>query len=218
MAVRFIHKSGSLAAFAAAKVKDWLKDPSLYRHHGIGVLQGYVLESEPPQAEYRLHVWHPELRLPDMTDSGLIHDHRFELQSTVLYGRIHQTVYELETSTSGAFCVWEVQNARAAEGGKGWLKLESDTRYNQRNVHTTRHRAGDSYEFGARKFHRTDVDALTITVCCKRNQRNVPARILSRFGKQPRHGFEHDQAMDAVLKEKILSDALDMLMIEARTA
>lgn len=50
-------------------------DTSNWRHHGIGLLQAYVLEGP---IEYRVHVWHPELRFVD-DDSGMIHDHRFEI-------------------------------------------------------------------------------------------------------------------------------------------
>lgn len=205
-----------LAAFGAYTIGRWLDYPvPQYRHHGIGVLQGYVLEAEVPFSEYRLHVWDPQLRLPDMTDSGLIHDHRFELESTVLVGRIHHTVYTLERDDRGAFQVWEVQHARAVSDGVGWVKLESDQRFKHSTI-TMKYWGGQHYHFGKRRFHRTDVDELTVTFCKKRLQVDEPARILSRVGKEPRHGFDHDQNADLELKRDILDRARHKLAKIAR--
>jgi len=71
-----------------------------WRHHGIGVLQGYVAEDVEP--EVRLHVWATELVKPGMAESGDIHDHRFDLLSHVLCGQVgHEEIipYESEDGT-----------------------------------------------------------------------------------------------------------------------
>lgn len=211
----------TLAAFASATVAGWLKSTIPYRHHGIGVLQGYVLESEPPAPEYRVHVWHPELRMPDMLDSGLMHDHRFDLDSTVLVGRMIHTVFVLEPSARGSHQVWNVMNARQVVGhsdafkSKPLLELESEQRYNLGPPHTQRLGPGDSYRFLARRFHRSDVDGLTVTVCVKKNQREVPARILARVGHEPKHGFTHEPVARRVVLD-ILGEAHDRLVRTAR--
>ena len=61
--------------------------PSLeWRHHGIGVLQGYVREDADP--EIRVHIWSRDLARPGMEASGDVHDHRCDLVSHVLVGRV----------------------------------------------------------------------------------------------------------------------------------
>jgi hypothetical protein len=206
-----------LAALSALVVERWLDDRSHYRHHGIGVFQGYVLESVPPEPEYRLHVWHPELRLADMTDSGLIHDHRFDLESTVLAGLVVHTVYPLEEAQAGTYQVWSVQNARAAAENNrvGWVTLEGPTRYNSPVPHTQKIGPGQSYRFPKRRFHRTDVDRLTITLCRKERQETTAARILSRYGREPRHGFDHEQ-VETPRHREILAAARARLQAIAR--
>ena len=211
----------SLAALTGKILETWLRDPDRYRHHGIGVLQGYVLESSPPEAEYRIHVWHPKLRLPEMDDSGLIHDHRFNLESTVIFGKVIHTVYELDPTERGVYQAWSVENARSAEQnvGKrvGWVQLLDPTRFNITPI-TFRYHTGESYVFPKRCFHRTDVDGLSITICRKLDQEETSARILARHGKEPRHGFAHDAREHAVIQRGILTDAIQALRGIARAA
>jgi hypothetical protein len=206
-----------MAALSVPVIERWLDDGTQYRHHGIGVFQGYVLESDPPEPEYRVHVWHPELRLHDMTDSGLIHDHRFDLESTVLAGLVVHTVYPLETAPAGTYQVWAVQNARAAAETNrvGWVEMDGTARYNSPVPQTQKIVAGQSYRFPKRRFHRTDVDRLTITLCKKERQETTPARILARYGKEPRHGFDHEQVQTKRHRE-ILSSARTRLQAIAR--
>lgn len=209
----------SMAALIGRILEAWLRDPDRYRHHGIGVLQGYVLESSPPEAEYRVHVWHPHLRLPEMDDSGLIHDHRFDLESTVVFGKIIHTVYNLELATRGAFQIWNVQNARSAEasGTKGWVESAGEARYNITGE-TFKYIPGQSYKFPKRCFHRTDVDGMTITLCRKLSQEDIPARILARYGREPKHGFEHDKVAHTITQRGIITDAIQALRGIARAA
>lgn len=207
----------SLAALSGQVLQSWLRDADRYRHHGIGVLQGYVLESSPPEAEYRLHLWHPKLRLPDMENSGLIHDHRFNLESTILYGAIIHTVYQLDESPNGPYQAWNVENARSAEGRKGGLQLADERRYTAK-AESFRLRAGQTYKFPSRCFHRTDVTELAITLCRKLDQQVVPARILARVGAEPKHAFDFDPAEHVVQQRAIIADAIQALRGLARAA
>lgn len=206
-----------LAALGGYVLEGWLRYPDRYRHHGIGVLQGYVLESDPPTPEYRIHLWHPTLRMPNMVDSGLMHDHRFDMESTVLYGTVVHTVFQLDPAPNGAYQAWFVQNARAAiaENEKGWLESESELRYNIKGE-TFKHSVGHTYLFPKRCFHRTDVEGLAITLVSKRNQQDSPARILSRFGTKPKHGFEHEQHVEEVMQRGVITEAIQVLRKLAR--
>jgi len=188
----------------AALVSRLLRSSELkWRHHGIGLLQAYVVEgSHPSDTETRLHVWHPSLRLEGMDDSGLMHDHRFVLESSVLLGamldteiRLHEEFhheYDAREERPDIFQIWRIENARAKESsGQGWVKLESEARYSlERAKHV--YSQGATYHYKARAFHRSDVDELTVTLCVKRNQSSEPARLLAKAGATPRHAFEDD--------------------------
>ncbi len=139
----------------------------------------------------------------------------------MLYGKVVHTVYNLELNMRGAFQAWNVQNARSAEADvgnkRGWVELDGEARYNITGE-TYKYIPGQSYRFPKRCFHRTDVTGLTITLCRKLNQEDVPARILARYGRQPRHGFEHDKTAYAVTQRSILTDAIQALRGIARAA
>lgn len=168
-----------------------------WRHHAIGLLQAYVVEGETNEhTETRVHVWHPDLRLPDMDDSGLMHDHRFNLGSTVLLGVMHDTEILLHPGDKGwlvprkRFQVWEIENARSKESsGVGWVKLEDPEQFYTIDTIQHRYSQGSIYSYPKRAFHRSEVDKLTVTLCTKRGQSNQPARLLAEAGKTPRHAF-----------------------------
>src|SRR4051812_39653073 len=64
--------------------------PSLkWRHAGFGALQAYIREGD--ERELRVHIWHQSLIKDGIEESGLCHDHRFDMRSSVLVGRIIQT-------------------------------------------------------------------------------------------------------------------------------
>jgi hypothetical protein len=82
-----------------------------WRVHGIGLLQAYLIESDP---EIRVHIWCESLlRKPGIQASGAIHDHRFDLTSLVLTGGITHSEYTLEENQHGEWQKWQVPNARA---------------------------------------------------------------------------------------------------------
>src|SRR5208282_5603878 len=78
-----------------------------WRHHGAGMIQAYI------NPTLRVHVWHPSLMLPGMTDSGAIHDHRFDLESTLLVGDMTNREYKLTPKPENGFdySVFEVECA-----------------------------------------------------------------------------------------------------------
>jgi hypothetical protein len=193
----------------AALVSKLLLSPTMkWRHHGIGLLQAYVVEENPfstsevPDTEHRIHVWDPSLRLPDMDDSGLLHDHRFDLESYVLLGAMEDTEISLmprmsHSTENDPFLIWEIQNARAKEAsGEGWVRFASDEEGNPRMYDLVRvphiYNMGSRYRYPKRHFHRSDVKELTVTLCTKRNQSREPARLLARLGRTPKHAFADD--------------------------
>jgi len=146
-----------------------------WRHSGLGMLQAYVYEADAgSNAELRVHIWHPLLQRKGIRDSGLLHDHRFDLYSQVLVGHLNQVEYELETHIDGPWALSTVVHARAAAGGKhqpnDGLVTPQAGRYIAR-TRTVKLGPGRSYMFPKRAFHGTYPETdLVITVVTKTNQ------------------------------------------------
>lgn len=207
----------------AATVGNLLFSENLlrWRHHKIGVLQAYLVEATHSfQVETRIHVWHPDLILAD-EDSGRIHDHRFWLTSHVLLGAMHDSEIKLiprgtfagdVEKFGGLYEVWCIQNARkAAEDGQHWVKKESSAQPEHYFIEEIPHvySMGSTYSYPPRQFHRSDVKELTVTVCTKKTQSDIPARLLARVGAEPKHAF------DPTPKHGKLSEAHERLLQEA---
>jgi hypothetical protein len=163
-----------------------------WRHSGLGMLQGYVLEGT--DREIRVHIWHPSLRRPGIEESGLLHDHRFDLTSHVLVGGIRQTEYQLAPNSYGRYMLYSVLHARAAHTESGGQlyhqepqKLEGLYEAEVRSVDIT---AGCSYFFPAREFHGTDFyGSLCVTLVTKTNQTEEPAKLLAPRDRPLVHAF-----------------------------
>jgi hypothetical protein len=179
-----------------------------WRHHGIGVLQGYVVEDATP--EVRLHVWAPELVKPGMDKSGDIHDHRFDLVSHVLCGAVaHEEIYPDE-SDDGAWSMLQLTHARAAkENAYHGPTAPLPGRFQVRREAFVIP-AGHMYRFPARRFHRSPVlSGVAVTCVEKHNQSDSPARILYPTSTPPVMAFGHD--MDWSVIGPVLQRARDAL-------
>lgn len=186
-----------------------------WRHHGIGALQAYVVEDAEP--EVRVHIWHPLLVREGIAESGAVHDHRFDLESTVLVGAIHETVFKTYPMSSdrsvagGSYDVaryetWRVENARSAGASKGFdgvCERDGDL-WDRTQTHRT-HLAGETYWLRRATFHRTWIDDLAVTLCTMREKRGV-ARLLVERGKEPVHAFgapARGDVIDGVIGEAV---------------
>lgn len=197
-----------------AKTLEW-------RHHGIGLLQAYLLYANP---EVRLHIWHPDLLIPGMEKSGQIHDHRFLLVSTVLVGSITHTEFNLTPSPNGAWRKWTVLNARKALDARKALNASSgaeppqpadDARYDAETFGMSIDQ-DEAYEFEAGEFHKSDVTELAVTLVIKRNQTERKAMILSPYDVTPVHAFDPNR--QAVNVDKYLAMAKKALVFAASEA
>jgi hypothetical protein len=178
--------------------------PSLsWRHHGIGCLQGYVIEDVEP--EVRVHVWSRALVKPGMDESGGIHDHRFDLVSHVLIGTVgHEEVLPIEDA-DGGWLMLALTHARAARdsayhGPTAPLPGRFDTLTT--NLFLSE---GQTYRYPAGAFHRSIVmDGVAVTVVEKHRQSNAAARILYPAASSPVMAFGHEidwAIAGAVLRE-----------------
>ncbi len=170
--------------------------PSLdWRHSGLGVLQAYVHEGT--EQELRVYIWHKHLRRDGIEESGLYHDHRFDMTSTVLFGTITQEEIEL-TPTGVAdgrqlYVLYEVLHARAAKAKTGRSFHELPRRIDGLYTKDSCLYAvpeGQTYFQPKRTFHGTwFLDDMAITVVTKSAQDERPARILAPENKPLVHAF-----------------------------
>lgn len=160
-----------------------------WRHNGLGVLQAYLQEGETE--ELRVHVWHPSLERPGIRYSGKIHDHRFDLRSTVLLGSIGHIEYRLTPHPDGQWETHEVVNARKAMADGGTfdgMVMTSGDYFNARTMPWT-FRERDVYLYPKGCFHESYVNELAVTLVRKMNQEPRKARILAPRGHEVTHAF-----------------------------
>lgn len=179
-----------------------------WRHAGFGALQAYLYEGL--ERELRVHVWHPSLVKPGIADSGLCHDHRFDMRSVVLFGEIVNRDCTLTEDGAGDWEEWEVLHARAAKEKTGETFHQDPTqtgkRY-RREVTDVRVPAGSGYTFAKRAFHESHVSGLTITLIEKQNQEAVNARILAPHGHSIVHAFSTPLPSDGDVIREVLVKA-----------
>jgi hypothetical protein len=165
-----------------------------WRHAGFGALQAYIREGG--ERELRVHIWHPSLIKPGIEESGLCHDHRFAMRSSVLAGRVIQTEFDLKPSENGDWETLRVLHAREAmaRGGSFHHDPMPTGDYFRRSPVVYKVAAGRGYTFDKFAFHETRAEGVTITLVEKSAQEDVNARILAPRGKPVVHAFTDTQS------------------------
>lgn len=168
-----------------------------WRRHGIGCLQAYLREGE--DHEVRVHIWHPSIVREGMVDHGDLHNHRFRMVSTVLFGEIEHTEADITDDVDGEWYVYHVVHARQDIGARYQHdSAPGSLGTNWRRVSVARRpgiiSAGETYEFARGEFHHTRVDGLAVTIVTKLDQTNDRARIVAK--PEPVHAFEVDDPFD----------------------
>ena len=174
-----------------------------WRHHALGVLQAYLTESDP---EVRVHIWHPALVRLEKGEGGRIHDHRFTMDSTVLFGAIEHNECHATEDPKGLWSKYTVIHARE---GKPDLPEACEGGFSL-HVVTGTIPAGYTYIFQKGAFHSSRVEGLVVTIVTKHEQEDRRAMLLVPKGFQPRHGMSHGGGVDierfvAMAKEALLS-------------
>ena len=161
-----------------------------WRHNGLGLLQAYLHEGTT--CEQRVHIWHKSLMRPGIEESGLLHDHRFDLVSHVLVGSLAQVEYKLKPAEYGYWQLHNVVPARkalAVSGTNDGLVSALPER------HAAEKRAmvvseGYSYSFPKFQFHGTHTQTeMVVTLVEKRAQEEAQARIMAPYGRPVVHAF-----------------------------
>jgi hypothetical protein len=152
-----------------------------WRHAGFGALQAYLVDDDGlGHDELRVHAWHPDLVRQGIVESGLCHDHRFDMRSIVLAGSISQSEVLVRPSQAGHWTTSEVIHAREAMSIGGSYHADpvpTGCRYD-RIVRSLSVDAGSGYDFPKLVFHETRVSEPTVTLVRKLDQSAVRARIL----------------------------------------
>lgn len=173
-----------IALQALSSTEDW-------RAHGIGVLQKYV-------DEYRVHVWHSDLLSIGL--EGGIHNHRYDLTSTLLYGELLQEEWLPEENKDGFWELWEHSNS--TDSDRNPRKLNKTYRLTCESV---RLKAGVEYSFPAFAFHRSvPVDEICISVI-ERSNFSGKSQALIPKGQTPVNGLDKPATKQDI--EKVLSRA-----------
>jgi len=166
-----------------------------WRHHGAGMIQAYLTPC------LRLHIWHPFLQLPEMEHMGAIHDHRFDLLSTVLLGSLTNREFSFDGDLySGTYhCFtdkYETYRVECASSGKrdDPTKTPNEPRliyYKDMLINE-----GSRYTYPMKHFHESrPAKDFVVTLVHKLNQEKFLARLLVPEGMHPVHAFE--QASDS---------------------
>ena len=179
------------------------KPRSVWRNHGIGMLQAYFIEGENP--EVRMHIWHPDLIRSGLHNNGSVHDHRFDMKSTVLIGSLREKTYETFEDPNGDWESWSIVPARTAGKEKGFDGDCAPTGEIVRIKEAERiHLSKTTYTLPRGVFHESFSDnGLTITICSMYDKKGK-ARTLAPKGFPPVHAFgapASDKVIDSVLRE-----------------
>lgn len=178
-----------------------------WRHHGIGVLQGYVHEG--CGVEVRLHIWSPLLVKPGIDESGAVHDHRFDMVSHVLVGNLGHEEWFAQPDPDGDHETLTLTHARAAAATKFHGPVTPTGERFRASVNHMSIPEGYTYTFPAGCFHRSAVSVLAVTCVEKHGQRAEPARVLHPSSVPPIMAFGHD--MDYALLSALLNQAMEAL-------
>lgn len=185
----------------ARDILEWWGDLK-WRHHGTGMLQAYA----PGCDDLRVHVWHPSLLLPGMTESGSMHNHRFHFRSTVLVGSILHDFLSVVRSADGGYIRWSIGLASRSED-KDLAPMEQVLVVEiEASGHAGRgpetFRQGDSYEVGKWGFHHArPAEELAITVVDIRDKdHSGSASLLAPCGTVPVAAFSTTVDPDLILK------------------
>lgn len=187
-------KNSAVASMRGMVAKLIAYDCIEWRHHGIGVLQGYIREGTGIEA--RIHIWNRLLLKPGMDISGDIHDHRFNMVSHVLHGEVDHVEIAAVPDDRGSFCMMALTHARAAsDTNYGGPTTPIDGRYIA-FPHRMTIGEGSSYYFPMQTFHKSPLtagnDDVAISVIEKHLQQDTPARILYPADVPPVMAFGHD--------------------------
>jgi len=121
-----------------------------WRHHGLGMLQGYI------NPELRAHIFAPWLVHPTRKVDGRIHNHRYNIHSSVLTGGLVDRTYRIARAGDGSGNHFTTAMGRyvfgaASESGQDDIqKVETVRTWSERQRHIN---PGDTYFIPKWEYH-----------------------------------------------------------------
>lgn len=186
--------------------------PKKWRHHGIGVLQLYLTPA------HRLHVWHRDLMVSNVSNGGPMHDHRFDIYSTVLAGVLEVSHFRRVRPSDPQAREYSVWSVEGASGGttsdlqsQGSIFLAEDPAYGVPPGAQHSARRGEFHwaRLPTDFHHPCD---LAVSSVLRHSMWHHPARILAPMGVRPTHAFETRADTETI--RKVLDQAAASLEAE----
>jgi len=162
------------------------------RVHGNGFIQLDLTETT------RLHVW-GDPRIPRQRVMTPIHSHVFDFTSTVYKGRLIHIEYNVVSSETGTFQMYQVNPT----DNDNTILVNTGYYYNIIPYHTKVIEKGQSYSFTANRFHENLAAEPTVTIMEKygstlaENPNGPRPNVLAPRNIEPDNTFDryHDESL-----------------------
>lgn len=144
----------------------------------------------------RLHIWNPPgIELPHQDTDNEIHDHVFDMQSTVVRGRLMQSLYEFRPQSPDEMAMPTHETYRAVYDKKSSSRLEPTGEQGWLDwVQWFFVSEGMSYWQDAFTLHDTRPDGLVVTVMEKVHVHEGNPTIVCEIGHPPDNDFDRASA------------------------
>ncbi len=179
-------------------MKDFTPTAEQISLHGPGFIQVKAF------ANYRLHVWHPDLPRRTCYAHSAIHNHRFSFRSTVLVGRQANRRFAVHDDPAGSHDLISHDGPRSPKGGR--LSFVAG-RVAVTPLEMEFYEAGESYTMPVLQYHDTPNDGVVVTVMEKLVEGTVHASSLITHG----HVFDQDFDRFQLPPDRLWSFVVDAL-------
>lgn len=133
----------------------------------------------------RLHVWHPQVVRLQKTHHP-VHDHMFDMRSTVLRGCLRNFVYELVPGTTH-----NIYRAKAVGNSETVLQFQAGP-WALRTVRMDDIEPGEIYRLRFAELHDSAAHGITVTIMEKVKQYKYSPRVAVPVGVLPDNDFRRD--------------------------
>jgi hypothetical protein len=149
-------------------------------------------------ASLRLHIWNPPgIELVRQNTKNEIHDHVFDMRSTVLKGRLMQSLYEFIPQLPDDITMPTHEKYRAVYDKKSSSRLQGTGEYGWLDpVRWGWVEAGQTYFQPAFTLHDSTPEGLVVTYMEKIAIHDGDATVICEYGKTPDNDFDRAKAMD----------------------
>lgn len=186
----------------------------------------------------RLHIWNPPgIILPHQETYNEVHDHVFDMHSTVVYGTLWQVLYEFHAKQKELYKIKQTDeevleidphvfvthekyqavysktsdSRLQSTGEKGWLRERRRFPVSVQNLASAKAENLGTYVQPAFTLHDTVTDGLLITVMTKTEIHEGEATVICPIGSPPDNSFDRASAMPS-------EDIWDAIDISIKTA